>query len=95
MAISAGSFFYCTLLAVLLARDLDRALRVALLQRAGVILLGAIGMHLALVSTLRLNVFTSLPWFGSALFPALAGLTLYVIWLMLHRTRLQLGPASL
>jgi putative peptidoglycan lipid II flippase len=95
MAISAGSFFYCTLLAVSLAGDLDRALRVTLLQRAGVILVGAIAMHLALVSTLRLNVFTSLPWFGSALFPALAGLTLYVIWLMLHRTRLQLGPASL
>jgi peptidoglycan biosynthesis protein MviN/MurJ (putative lipid II flippase) len=94
-AISIGSFFYCGLLLALLAKYLPRVVRAELLVRAIIIVIGAVGMHLVLIFTARLNVFTSTPVFSNAIFPIVAGLLMYVAWLVLHRVRLQFSVASL
>ena len=94
VAISIGSFFYCILLLGLLAKFIPRVARAELFVRAVIIIIGAVGMHLVLIFTVRLNVFTSAPLFGNAVLPIVAGLLMYVTWLVLHRGRLQLTVVS-
>lgn len=89
-AVSIGSFCYSFVLIGLLAPWLDGNVRRELLKRCGLVLTGAAAMHVVLEGALRLNVLADVPWLGSAVFPAAAGILLYVGWLAFHRSRLRL-----
>jgi putative peptidoglycan lipid II flippase len=92
LAISLGSLVYCAVLLGLLMKDLPVSVRWSLLQRTGVILLGAASMHLGL-TTVRAAVFRSLSGLNSALVSVLVGVTIYLAWIGFCRQRLQAANA--
>jgi putative peptidoglycan lipid II flippase len=94
MAISVGSMLYCSILLLLLIRRLGLSTLGRLLKTAAVILGGALGMHLALIATKKINVFPSLPLIGVGIIPASVALILYAGWVTLHREKLGLTEVS-
>lgn len=93
-AVSAGSFLYCIVLAVVLVPQLSARVRGALLTHSALIGVGALGMHVFLIGAVRFSTFSSESFFGKAVMPLFVGMTVYLGWVALHRKRLQLAPSG-
>ena len=89
LAISLSSAVYALTLLVLLAREFTASARGALLERVAAVAIGALGMHMFLTSAIRLQMSAWIPWRGGMLVPILCGVSAYVAWLGLYRTRLR------
>jgi putative peptidoglycan lipid II flippase len=89
-AVSAGALFYCCLLTAF-AKDALYCVRRLLAERALVIAIGSLGMHLLFRCAKQLPSLGLAPGFGQVLLPLAAGSTAYLGWVALHRHRLLLS----
>jgi len=93
LAISIGSFLYCSLLSLPLIKTFGGPWVAEMARKLTLIFGGGLAMHLVLRSAVHLNVLSNW-WWGSMFIPPLAGLAAYGAWLALCRRGLGLAAVQ-
>lgn len=91
LSVSITSVVYAMALSVPYILALDSRQRHVMVTQIGLIIFGAIGMHIVLISVATIRI----SWFSSPInkvyFPAVTGLVLYSAWVVLNRRLLRLS----
>lgn len=89
LAISVGSLIYCAVLLGLVLMELPVPSRRLLLERTALVLAGTVAMHGGLIMATRVESIQFLSSYRGTLLPLLVGVTIYLAFIGVCRTRLQ------
>jgi peptidoglycan biosynthesis protein MviN/MurJ (putative lipid II flippase) len=93
LAISVGSLIYCAVLLGLVLMELPVPSRRVLLERTTLVLAGTVAMHVGLIMATRVESIQFLSSYRGTLLPLLVGVTIYLAFIGVCRTRLQATTA--